>query len=68
MPYYEIKPASRRRRRPTRAEKAALVKYSSGCGVQAMSAEECALLGEHPQLTHGQRIEWMGRAFAKGWQ
>lgn len=54
--------------RPTRDQREAMRKYMSGCGVAAMSADECVLLGEHPYLAPSQRIEWMGRAFAKGWQ
>lgn len=63
---------SRRRKagayqRPTRDQQAALSKYMGGCGVQAMSAEECVLLGHHPHLAKSQQQEWIGRAFAKGW-
>jgi hypothetical protein len=55
-------------RKPTRDQREAMGKYMSGVGVEAMSASECVLLGDHPYLTPTQRIEWMGRAFAKGWQ
>lgn len=73
--YQELSQATQARRRakgmyqrPTRSQRDALRKYSSGCGVEAMTADECVLLGDHPYLTPGQRTEWMGRAFAKGWK
>ena len=54
-------------RRPTKAQRAAMQKLLSRDGSRHLSAEECALLGDHPGLTVSQRAEFSNRAIAMGW-
>jgi len=67
--------ATRRRRQakgmyeqPTSDQREALRKYMRGCGVEAMTADECVLLACHPNLSRSQHQDWLGRAHKKGWK
>jgi len=47
--------AAGRYQRPTKAQKAAFTKMIQRGGLRSLTADECLLLADHPQLTFSQR-------------